>query len=361
MKKINSLQLGCMITLIIASATIGKGMYAVINIAGVDSWISVLIAGILGVVVLLMYLYIGNYEPDLPLPEKNKKLFGNVIGTIINYLLCIAIFILLVSLFYDLTNFIASQFLSQTPIFVIGFLFILIIIYINIKGIDVISRVSLILIVICTALFLIEVFGLLFNMDFSNLMPVMEFGIGKPLHGSLYIIMLNIVPIIILLIVPKNNLVDYKKYKIVTILFYIFSILVIFLTILLTIGNLGIDLARVYLYPEYIVLKRISIFNFVDRIENLIVLQWIFSLFINISLCTYFISNTINKRNNKVIIFLIAVLLLFVSTFIFKNNTIYSEYIINTSLYVKYFILFIIILIVGAIKLKRIKSKNKKI
>ena len=326
MKKINTLQLSSMLIMIIVSTTFGKGFYTVIKSAGVDSWISVLIAGILGFLIIFAYLYISNYEPDLSLPEKNKKLFGSIFGTIVNYLIVIIIFITSVSLFYDLTGFISSQFLPETPIFIIGLMFVLVIIYINVKGIEVISRTALVLMIIGYVLYFLAFFGLLPNFEISNIKPFLEFGYSKPLSGSLYILMLNIMPSIILLIIPKNTLVDYKKLKQRIILFYIISIIMIFLVILLTIGNLGIDLCK-------------------------------FSMFINISLCIYFMTNTIKKKNNKLVVYILTFLLLFASNTVFKNTTLYNAYVYNIAIYFKYVLLALVIIIILKIKYNRWKAK----
>lgn len=357
MKKINTVQLCSMFIILILSATFGKGFSTVIKASGIDSWISVLIAGVLGFGILFIFIYISNYEKDLTLTEKTKKLFGNIFGTIINYILVIILFVTAVSLFYDLMGFISSQFLPETPIFIIGFMFTLVIIYINIKGIETISRTAIVIFFISMFLFIIAVFGLIGKFDVSNLKPMLEFGLKNSVKGSMYILLLNILPSVVLLIIPKNTLVDYKKTSICIIISYIFSIILILLTIFLTLGNLGIELSRLYLFPEYVVLKRINLFNFIDRIENIIVIQWIFGLFLNVSFIIYFITNTIKKNNNKIITYLIAFILLFISNYVFKNTTIYDVYIYNIAIYFKYTLLLVLILITIKIKYNRIKKK----
>ena len=345
MKKINTVQLCSMFIILILSATFGKGFSTVIKASGIDSWISVLIAGVLGFGILFIFIYISNYEKDLTLTEKTKKLFGNTFGTIINYILVIILFVTAVSLFYDLMRFISSQFLPETPILIIGFMFTLVIIYINIKGIETISRTAFIILIINIFLFIIAVFGLIGKFDISNLKPMLEFGLKNSVKGSMYILLLNILPSVVLLIIPKNTLVDYKKTSICIIISYIFSIILILLTIFL------------YLFPEYVVLKRINLFNFIDRIENIIVIQWIFGLFLNVSFIIYFITNTIKKNNNKIITYLIAFILLFISNYVFKNTTIYDVYIYNIAIYFKYVLLLVLILITIKIKYNRIKKK----
>ena len=69
--------------------------------------------------------------------------------------------------------------------------------------------------------------------------------------------------------------------------------------IFITLGNLGINLSQLYQYPEYIVLKRINLFEFLDRIENLLSIQRILKIYISLSFFTYFISNTIKPHNKS--------------------------------------------------------------
>ena len=131
---------------------------------------------------------------------------------------------------------------------------------------------------------------------------------------------------------------------------YIISILALFAIVILTLGNLGIYLASIYQYPEYIVLKRIKIFNFIDRIENILTIQFIFSMFASMCFGVYCVTNLLKPRNkSRILPAFITVLILLVSTFAFKNNFI---------LYLERRIRFIIAFTIF-IKRQRFKSKNK--
>ena len=63
------------------------------------------------------------------------------------------------------------------------------------------------------------------------------------------------------------------------------------------------------------------------------------------------------KNNNKIITYLIAFILLFISNYVFKNTTIYDVYIYNIAIYFKYTLLLVLILITIKIKYNRIKKK----
>lgn len=327
-QKINCLQYGSMIVMIIASSFVGIGVYSLVKATGVDAYLSILMALIIAIPLLLLFLYIANYEPNLSFPHKMEKLYGKKIGRIVNYLVMIFIFIFANNYMFNLTNFIVSQFLPETPIFVVGVVFAVIAIYANLLGIETISRTCLILLAINLLLLVIGVIGLLPEFQFSNLKPVLEFGIGRPLKATFYIITLNIMPMFALLIVPKNSVVDSKNFNRTISISYLIGLLITFTFCIMLLGVLGIYLASIYQYPEYILLKHVDLFGFLDRIENIIAAQWIFGLCFGITLAVYYIAHSIKpNHNSKLLPTVIVTLMLLVSIVLIPNNTAFNTYI----------------------------------
>lgn len=361
-KKISSIQVGAIFILITIAAFSGIGIFSIVKASGIDAYLSVLIAGVIGIIYLLVYFYIVGYEPDLMLSEKICKLFGNKVGNGLNIVIAILVLILGINIMFNLANFIVSQFLPETPNYVVGILFAIVVIYVNIKGIETLARTSFILAILSMILFGVTAFGLSATFETSNLLPFLENGIGRPFHGAFYILSLNLGSIFNLLIIPKSQLVDSKKLKRVMTISYIISILALFTIVILTLGNLGIYLASIYQYPEYIVLKRIKIFNFIDRIENILTIQFIFSMFASMCFGVYCVTNLLKPRNKiRILPAFITVLILLVSTFAFKNNTIFNNYTYHIVPFIRLSFVGIIFIIAFTIFIKRqkFKSKNK--
>ncbi len=326
-EKINSLQLGAIMSMLMISSFLGIGMYSITKIAGVDSYLCLIIASIIGISILCINFKIFDFEKNLSIPQKIDLLFGKIIGNIIKIILIICIFIMAIVSMYNLSNFITSQFLKDTPTLFIAIFFGIIIYIVNIKGIEVMSRTIFILYIMCILLFTFSLIGIWPNFDLENLKPFLENGLEKPLIGSIYNLLLNIVPIFLILIIPKNNLVNIKKVNNTLTIFYVFSVIIKTVLILITIGVLGIKLVSIYQYPEYMVMKRISILNFIDRIENILTIQWMYGLFSSISFMIYYISNTIKPNNiNKKILLTIIIAVLIVANYIFKNNIIFNSF-----------------------------------
>lgn len=358
--KINCLQYASMMSMILVASFLGIGMFSVIKAAGVDAYISIIIAAIAGIFILLSFFVIHDYEPELNVAEKFKSVFGKPIGTIFNYL-CLTIILLMgISAMFNLTTFITSQFLKATPPFLIGFCFVFLVIWVNIKGIETLSRTCLVLFTLCVILFVISIIGLFPEFDASNLKPCLEYGFKRPVIGAVFNLLLNLMPVYLLLIVPKNNLVKKENCRKYMWIFYSLSVLIKFILVVITLGVLGVHLASIYQYPEYMVLKRIKIFSFIDRIENVITIQWLFGLFFNISFVVYYITHSIKPAHKSKLLPMIITILIFLgSIYFFKNNTEFNDFTYNKVPYMRTILLLIYILLFVGILIK--KKFNKKI
>lgn len=358
-KKISSLQFSVLMVFPILSLFSGIGLYDIIKIAKIDSYISTIITTLLGFIFLGIFIYIFNYKEDLSLPEKNIHLFGKILGTIVNYILCILIFFIAIVLIYSISNFIVSQFLTETPIIIILFFMAIVVIYTESKGIEVIARAGIVFFIIVVLLTCVSTLGLIPYFDVSNIKPIMANGIKKPFNASLYLLLTNIVPITVMLIHPKNKISDKNKtIKYLTIT-YLIAMLFAFMATLLTVGTLGIELIELFPHPEYMVLKKISFLGFIDRIENIIYVKWLFHDFVCFSLIIYYISNSIKKADKqKLLPIIITITIMIASQLLFKDNSQFKWFVFHIYPYLNLglFIILTIIFINVFIRKKIIKE-----
>lgn len=321
--KLTAFSFACLLSSPIFSLFSGVGSYNLIHIAGIDAWISVLISFIFGIIPFLIFLYIFNYQPTLNILEKNKYLFGKYLGTIFNLLINIFIFFIGIVQLFNISNFAISQFLAETPILWFMILFGLLIIYNVYTGIENISRVAIIFLGVIIFMTIISTAGLAPTIDTSNLKPYLENGVIPPFKAGLILSITNVTPIFILLIVQKDKISEKQNLPKYFTFFYFLSYLFAFLAIFLCLSSLGIYLCKIYQYPEYTVLKKISLFNFIERIENFIYIKWILNSFIMLSLIIYHLSFSIKKESRKLIPTISTLLLIFFSSYIFKNNILF--------------------------------------
>ena len=359
MKKnsINSLQVASLIVFLIISMSLGMGIFNAVEVAKIDSYIAIILGTFIGLIPISIVLYIANYKPNLNIIEKINDLFGKYVGFIINFIIASIIMLVAITTLFSVSNFIVSQFLSNTPIIYIGIMFAIVCILALRKGIETITRTSLILASITILFFIFLATGLITEFKTDNLKPILEFGINKPLFAALTTICINVLPIFTILIIPKNDIIDKKKYNKTIIISYLFSALIIILMVTLTMGVLGKYLAEIYQYPEYIVLKKITVFDFIDRIENLICVLWIMTTFISSTLCFYYITNSIKKEDNpKKLSYSVVGIAIGLSLYLFKNNTTFNNYINNIYPFILAFMFILFIIVAIAIFIKNRKK-----
>ncbi len=348
MKKITSMEYNSLVWFLIRAGYIGITISTIISISKRDSWISVLIALVLGFIPLAIFSYLRNYDENKNICELNEYLFGKF-GKVLNIILAVGVAVVAQLAFHDIVHFINTQFLYRTSPVLIAAVFIVPIIYGVLKGINAISRTSLLLfypVVIAVIFITASVFS---GVELNNLKPIFT-STPSIFHGSLIVIAYNILPLFFLLIIPKSSLTNYSKKK--SAIFYIIAILTLADAAFLTVGTFGIELSMLYEYPEFHLLKKVEIGNFVDRVESILSIEWLIALFILIMVGLYYVCKTcahtfkFKEKTNKVFIVFACLMLVFINPFILVTNGSMNELFKIPMLYFMFFFFFIIPLII---------------
>ena len=110
------------------------------------------------------------------------------------------------------------------------------------------------------------------------------------------------------------------------------------------------------------VLKKIKLFGFLERIENIVSMSCITESYIYITLLIYTISKNIPRKNNKTFKYtniIIGLLLIIMSNYIFDNITSFNNYTENIFIYIISLLIIPYIIITIKIYTKN-RRKNKK-
>ncbi len=350
-------QFCAMIFIIISSCFMGILDSSLVNISGIDCWMVPLIGMITGLPILLLYLYIYSYKKELNINQLLTHLFGNKIGKFISFLLLLFCISFTMITFWNLTNFVASQYLYNTPNWFIDILFIITTFYFFNKNERTIYRSTLMLSYIAIILFLIGSTNLTGKIQIINFKPFLNDGVTPVFKCLINYITYTTIPIFLLLITPKNK-IDYKNINKSIIITYFLSHISIFITLFTLIGVFGIDLASLYQYPLYHLLKRVFIGGFIERLENVLSIGWIIILFIPCAFSSYYslvsIKNIFNIKKKRYI-YPVLIFIMFMSQFIFKSNT-FGEYFLN-NFYPMFMSIIIIIMIIIFVKILVHKKK----
>ena len=133
----------------------------------------------------------------------------------------------------------------------------------------------------------------LLNVNPINLLPI---NTNIDNLNFLQLFLITIAPVFMILIIPKKEIIDFndckKKSYIFFVLFYIYMII----KILFIISILGDKYYSIVAYPEIEVLKIINIFNFFERLEEILIINIFIENLIVLSLALNY-SKEIIKTN----------------------------------------------------------------
>lgn len=362
-KKLTMPQICCLYYFVLRAGFLGVTSSNILHLAKQDGWISIIIGILLGLIPLLLFLYIQSHHPDDSIFQITKNLFGMIIGKIINGLLVLGVAIGVTVIFYNLITFISSQYLNQTPTLAIAIMFLIAIIYILSKGIIVIARTHVVLLYFGIILFLLAFLGLIGESTISNVKPFLEFGWSPIFKGALSFIAFNVLPLFILSSIPKNKIANNQHYNRNIIITYLLSSITLFITLYLIISIFGPHLALLYQYPEFHLLKLISLAGLISRVEGIIALHWLFDLFAFIVMGIYFMIEyaktdwALKEKDSNFLMIILCIILVFVVIHTFKNNTIANWITLHISPMILFFFFFLIPFIIF-IRCLLLKSKK---
>lgn len=359
-KKITVLEMCSLTWQLMLSSGIGIATYIGFFSVKQDAWIAIIVSGFLGLIPLFIYLYLMNYKKDLNFFSLNEYLFGKIVGKIINTLIVIVVTACVIIYFFNLTNFISSQYLNRTNNILIIIVLIIPVIYLLLQDLKIIGRTTFILFLFSLILLFFSIIGLLGQVDLNNIKPIMENNFTSIFVTASKLICYMVFQLILLLSVPKNEILNNRNFNKSILKTYIFVYIIMTILFFIVISVLGSNLALIYQFPEFNVLKRISVGGFIERVESTLSLRWIFYMFTIVVFGLYFVKNyikvTFNIKNDskiKIIITLFSLTILILSNWIFKNNTEGNYMILNILPAVLYSTIFLIIIIL-------IKAKTKK-
>lgn len=281
-----------LIYFITGSFFLASGYSLLFNISSYDSWISMIFGTIVGLFVILIVNKLGfNKIKSYFLNKKLNNLSKIIFCTFFFFILFINVVVLRV--------FTTSFYLTKTPGWFIVIPYLVLCLYNSKKGIKSIAKEAQILMPISFIIIIFNMLGVSKDGSIDYFLPVFTTPFIKIIIGSIYFAILTTIPQLLLFDIKIKKDEHIKGYMFIT------SVLIFIGTIIIFV--LGPSLIKIYRFPEYMVLKQLKLFNFVEKIENLVGMIWFFDLFISSSVCLYNIDKTV--KNNKIFYFITIALI----------------------------------------------------
>ncbi|MFJ8511744.1 endospore germination permease [Lysinibacillus xylanilyticus] len=288
-----------------------------------DAWIAAIIGVVLSLPLVKILVTLGKRTPTLTFVEANEKILGRFFGkfTSIGF-----IFLSLLSasdLLFIIGIFMKTEIMLETPTMAFAFLFCIIIIYAAFLGIEVFARSAEILFPMFILIFILFVVCISPSVQLENLQPIMEAPAKSLFFSIIRFMSLFSFPLVILLMIfPSVVNVHQSAQK----GFYIGNILggiVLIAIITLSILVLGPANTASRTFPSYSLAQRISIGNFLQRIEVIMATMWIISIYIKTFMYFYTavigIAQICKINNHRPLIFPLGMIILGLSQIVHPN------------------------------------------
>ena len=322
--KISSLQVG-MLTFFLSQVSFFPVISKILlKTSKQDIWISVILGSIIGFIIIKLFLILQENKKEMTIFQYLVYKLGNIFGNIFNILLCIIVLLIIIIIFSRFCIFLNINYLPEFPILVLGIFLLIVSIYAVSKGLETIVRTSQLLVMISIILFIIGFVLLIYYTNINNIKPILSSGVPNIMKSALIYALSSVIPVFLLLGIPKTEVTNINNYNKSVTLGYIAASIMTFLILIITILVLGSNLSMVFEYPEYIALKQINFFHFIERLENLISTIWLFNVFIFLICGIYFIDEFIkykfkvdNKKNKFILILILVIILLFSNIIIY--------------------------------------------
>lgn len=283
---ISPLQFGTLIIMfVISSSTLILPTLLAMQ-AKQDAWLSAMLGTLASMLLVLLYGKLGTRFPRMTLAEISERLLGKFAGKALMLLFLCYLFIITPGLLSQVGTLATSLFLSQTPTPAVNLFFFAIIVFAVLLGLETFARAAELFLPFVLLLLLLLLIALLPLIEFRNLLPVLEHGVGPVVKGTITVIGVPFLDLAILLMLfpsVSDSKAAFKMYFAAT-AFGGFMLLIVILFSTLILGPYATEIAE---YPFFVLAQKVNIGNFVQRIESIVIMIWIVSLFFKITICYY--------------------------------------------------------------------------
>ncbi len=280
---------------------LGIGFSVIIGLSKQDSFLSFSVGTIIGLFFIFFINKIQKYKGEKSLNDVLKEMKG--LGIFLRIVFLLYALALLCEGLTFIQLFASSFFLIRTPIWFISLPLALLLIRIAKNGPTTTFRVATCLFPISVLLTLLSLCALCGYANLENIKPLFVTPLPDFFKSVFYYTSLSVSPSILMLITNKSK----STWS------YLFGSFTLIAKMFLIIAIVGPLLATIYRFPEYIILKEIKILDFIEKIENIVALSWIFDVFVYLSMSSLMAKELIPKKGKHLLHAFLVLLCFFIS------------------------------------------------
>lgn len=292
-------------------------------LAGPDSWLSLIIATISGLLIVWIYSYLGSLHPDKTFLEILPLVLGKWIGGFLSVAFVFIFLMVATEITWYTGDFFTTMYMTGTSNYLINVIFVAVLAIALLYGLEAMFRATEIIFMIGFPLMIISLLMLSPQVKVDNLLPVMENGIIPVIKGVVPILSLIVLPLVTLNMVYPVNLGNLKQAKKAILAGYFLGMIVLAFGIMFCILVLGSTVTTNLRFPLFTVTKEINVGTIFSRVEALIVFVWLVTNFIFTYASMYAgtkgLSQLLKLKDYKTLVLPVCLIVVLYSGFIYKN------------------------------------------
>ncbi|HBV98664.1 MAG: hypothetical protein JL50_17460 [Peptococcaceae bacterium BICA1-7] len=292
-----------------------------IDIAKQDAWLAVFPTAVLGIATGNICARLGERFPGKNIIEYAPSIIGRLPGKAVG-LIFITTFILLNSyIVREFAEIFLNIFMPETPMFIFIASILLVSSYTVLQGLEVLARANTITLIFYVVIIFTIVSLNLPNYMLDNLTPVLEFGPGRVIGSTYPATVFFAEAYMITMLAPY---LDKQRQGRAVVFWGVASAGFLLLVLMLAgLAALKCEAGR----TQFIALslaRRISIGEFIERLDPLVMLMWMGGLLIKVTVFYYFtvtgLSSWLGTKGHKAFIIPVGIVLAFMAGYLWDNN-----------------------------------------
>lgn len=295
-----------------------------------NAWLSLWLANGLGMIVLYCVLYLHQKHPEMTFIQYCQKLIGKVAAYVIAIPLFIMFFIMLSLIVGDIGEFFKSTMMRETPEYIFTSLTLLLAALTVRAGIEVMARMFTLLIYI---MFFFSVAVMLLTLPSYHpefLLPLLSDGFKPVLHGA-YIAWgfpySEIVAFSFLLQFVRKEQAALGKFMYAALIINGIALSAVIVCTVMALGSISADVK----FSLFVLARMVDVREIIERIESVIGIALIVGSYMKTAIVLYVInlglSQLFQLKDDKILIFPIALVVILLSLTNYKNELEFAEFV----------------------------------
>ncbi|WP_028782359.1 GerAB/ArcD/ProY family transporter [Thalassobacillus devorans] len=313
--KISASQLGCMMYPVVIATGIVIIPSITAKYAGQDMWLSPILASLMGILVIVVAIKLHKLYPGQTIMEYSVSIIGKVPGKLLGFIYLYFYLLMNAGGTRIYADFVTGAFFSETPLFVILATIMLVSSFAVRGGIEVVGRSAEMVVPVYALVLTILCLLLIPDLNPKNILPIMPDGLMPSIKGAYtpqswfaeFFVIAFLLPYV-------KDVQKAGKWGMISWIFVVMGFMATNLSLLFLFGG---ELTDRFNYPLLDAVRYISIAEFLQHLESLVMAIWVAGTFIKLAVVHYALvigtAQWLNLSNYKPLVFPLGFLTVLVS------------------------------------------------